>query len=130
MCARLSTLLQACREDRQGFLFDLIRTEVLPRIPPDQRDTFLHIGANRWAGRARRAHSCRGRQALPREPCTAHSGRLRCRCHLTRRLASCFESSHVVEPNTYQLPLQEELLEAGLVRAGRGGAGRGGAGRG
>lgn len=43
---RLARCLQVCREDRQGFLLDLIESEVLPRLPEDRRVTFLHIGAN------------------------------------------------------------------------------------
>ncbi len=38
---------QASREDRQGFIVDLVAAEVLPRLPPDQRDTMCHVGAGR-----------------------------------------------------------------------------------
>lgn len=40
---------QASREDRQGFLLDLIQQEVLPRLPEAKQRLFLHIGANRCA---------------------------------------------------------------------------------
>ncbi|GAB4818897.1 hypothetical protein N2152v2_005943 [Parachlorella kessleri] len=38
---------QSCREDRQDFLADLVQQEAIPKVNPDQRTVFMHVGANR-----------------------------------------------------------------------------------